>query len=234
MTFLGDTVGGDGRVGYRYHTIHYYSQRGDSRGDGERHVSRSEDINHSSLLNFGESVDGVWRSGSRYRTSPYTSHHSDDCGRSSGFYSYGDNRSGNGSHTRQFSTYKNDRINIAHPRFTQGDIPRGVHGEYIYINNPYYSYPSMPTHPHPIMPQNPYHNIPPHIYPIIPPHQVCLCSYYTYTHMYAPYVVPHYPHIPSLGYLYTTSSRPPSSVLLPHSSKTMSEYRRKRRNRIPD
>ena len=56
----------------------------------------------------------------------------------------------------------------------------------------------MPTYLHPIMPQHTHHNMPPHIYSSIPPHQVCLCSYCTSTPMYAPCVVPHYPHIPPL------------------------------------
>ena len=90
----------------------------------------------------------------------------------------------------------------------------------------------MPTHPHPSMPPHPHHHMPPHIYPRIPPHQVCLCPYFTSTTMYARYVVTNYPHMPSLGYLHTSSSRLPSSMLPPQTPKNMSEYRRKRRNRI--
>ena len=81
------------------------------------------------------------------------------------------------------------------------------------------------------MPPHPHHHIPPHIYPRIPPHQVCLCPYFTSTTIYVPYVVIHYPHIPSLGYLHTSSSRLTSSVLPQHFQKQMNEYRRNRRNR---
>ena len=49
--------------------------------------------------------------------------------------------------------------------------------------------------------------------------------------MFAPYVVPQYPHITPLGYLDTSSSRLPSYVLPHHSSKTMSEHRSNIRNR---
>ena len=86
-------------------TIQYSYQRGDSRGDSARHGSRSKEINHSSLFNVGESVDFFGISGSRSHTSPPTSHNSFDQGRSSGFYSYGDNRSGHKSHTSQFYAY---------------------------------------------------------------------------------------------------------------------------------
>ena len=62
LTFLGDTVGGDGRVRYMSHTNHSPYQIGDSRGVVARHGSMSEEINHSPLFNIGESVDGVGRS----------------------------------------------------------------------------------------------------------------------------------------------------------------------------
>ena len=90
----------------------------------------------------------------------------------------------------------------------------------------------MPTNPNPSMTPHPHHHMPPHIYPRIPPHQVCLCPYFTSTPFYAPYVVPHCPYIPSVGFLHTSSSKIPSSVLPPYSSKEMSEYRKKRMNRI--
>ena len=53
LNFSRDTVGGYGRVGYRSQTGHSSSQIGDSRGGSARHVIRSEEINHSSLLNVG-------------------------------------------------------------------------------------------------------------------------------------------------------------------------------------
>ena len=85
-----------------------------------------------SLFNAVQIADGVGISVSWYRTSPSPSHHSGDHGRSSGFYSYGDNRSGHMYHTSQFSAYNHGGINISHPRFPQEGIPRCVHGE-IYI-----------------------------------------------------------------------------------------------------
>ena len=81
LTFSGDTVGDDERVGYRWQTSRYYSQRGDSKVDSARHGSRSEETNHSSLFNVGESVVGIWLSGYRSRTSPYTSHNQGNYGR---------------------------------------------------------------------------------------------------------------------------------------------------------
>ena len=56
--------------------------------------------------------------------------------------------------------------------------------------------------------------------------------------MYATYVVPHQPHIPSLGYLHTSPNRLPYSMLqklLPpemfsHSSRRMSEHSNIRSN----
>ena len=164
------------------------------------------------------------------RTSPSPSHHSRDRGRSSGFYRYGDNISGLSYHTRQFSPYIHGGLNIAHPKFPQEAIPRGVHRENIHQNHPYYSCPSMPTHPHQSMSPHPHHNMPPHIYQIIVPHQVVLCPYFTSTPMYTPYLVPHYPRITPLGYLHTSYSRLSSSVLPPHS-KIMSEYIINRRGR---
>ena len=190
-----DTVVGDGGYGYRYQTIHSSSQRGDSRYDSARNGSRSEDINHSSLLNVGESVDGNSISVSRSRTSPSPSHNSGDHRRPSSVYSYGDNRSGNRSHTSQFSAYNHGIINFFHQRFHQETIPRGVPGENIYQNNPYNSYPSIPKHPHQIIPH--------HLYPSITPHQSCLCTDCTSTPTYKTYVVPNYPHILPLDYLHT-------------------------------
>ena len=62
LTCSRDTSGGDGRVGYKSHVRHYSSQIVDSRGYGERHGSRSKEINLLSFLNVGESFDGVGRS----------------------------------------------------------------------------------------------------------------------------------------------------------------------------
>ena len=81
------------------------------------------------------------------------------------------------------------------------------------------------------MPQHPHHIIPPHIYPSIPIHHICLFPYCTSPTIYAPYLVPHYPHIPSSGYTHTSSISITSSMLPPNYSKMMSEHRRKRRNR---
>ena len=53
------------------------------------------------------------------------------------------------------------------------------------------------------MPPHLHHHIQPHLYPRITTHQFCVCPYFTYNQMYAPYEVPHYPHIQSLGYLHT-------------------------------
>ena len=50
--------------------------------------------------------------------------------------------------------------------------------------------------------------------------------------MYLPCVVTRYPHLPSLGYLNTSSSRLPSSVFPPYYSKISSGHRKKSRNRI--
>ena len=119
LTFSRYNGDGYGRVVYKSHTNQYYSQRGYIRGDGERHGSRSEDINHLYLFNVEENVDGIGRSGSWSRTRPSTSHNSGDHGRSSGFNSYGDNRSEHRYHTIQFSAYNNGGINIYHPRFPQ-------------------------------------------------------------------------------------------------------------------
>ena len=49
--------------------------------------------------------------------------------------------------------------------------------------------------------------------------------------MYEPYVVPHYPHIPSLGYLHRQSSTLPSSMLPDHYPKNISEHTGNRRDR---
>ena len=191
-------------------------------GYSTRHVSRSEEINQSSLFNVVESVDGIERIVSRSRTSPSPFNHSVYNGRLSGFYSYGDNRSGYRSHTSQFYEYNHGGINISYPRFPQEDIPRGVHGENLHQNHPYYSYPGIPTHPNTSIPQHPHHKIPPHLYPSITPHQVFMRPYFTYTPIFAPYLVPHYPHIPPLVYLHTSFIRLPSCVLPPHYRKNMS------------
>ena len=116
LTFIGDTVGGDRRVGYRPQTSQYSSRRGDSRGDSEIQGIRSEEINHSSLLNFGDTVDEVGISGFRSWTSPPPSHNLGDHDRSSDFYSYGDNISWHRSHTSQFSAYNHGALIISHPR----------------------------------------------------------------------------------------------------------------------
>ena len=77
-----------------------------------------EDINYYSLFNIVESGDGIGISESSSRTSPPPSHHSDDYGRSSGFYIYGNNRHGNRSNTSQCLAYNHGGLNIANPRFS--------------------------------------------------------------------------------------------------------------------
>ena len=106
----------------------FSSQRGDSRGDGARHRIRSEDISHSYLFNVLEKICGDGRSGFRCNTSPFTSNNSGDLGRSSGFYSYGNDRNGHSSHTRQVSSYNHGGLNIDHQSFPQEDIPRDMKG----------------------------------------------------------------------------------------------------------
>ena len=184
VDFPGDSVGGDGRLGYRSQSRHSYSRKGDSRGDGAIHGSRSEDINYSSLFNVGESFYGIGRSGSKSHTSPSSSHNSGYHGRLYSFNSYGYNRSGHMSHTIQFSAYNHGGLKRSHPKSLQEDIPRDMHGENLHQNHPYYSYSSMKTHPRPIMPPHPHENMPPHIYPSIPAHQVCLCPYFISTPTY--------------------------------------------------
>ena len=171
------TVGVDGTVGYRYYINHSYFQRRDSRGYGARRGIRSEDINDSSFLNVGESVDGNGRRGSKSQTRPSTYCHSGDIGRSSGFYIHGDNRSGHGSQTIQFYSYNHGVLNISHPSFTQEAIPRGVKGENIHQNHPYYYYTIIPTHPHSSIPKHHHKQITLHLYPIITPHKIGLCPY---------------------------------------------------------
>ena len=83
LDFSGGTVGGNGRFRYRSQTSHSSSKILDIRGDGTRHEIRSEDINHSSLFNFGESVNGGRRSVSRSNTIPSPYHNSGDIGISS-------------------------------------------------------------------------------------------------------------------------------------------------------
>ena len=80
--------------------------------------------------------------------------------------------------------------------------------------------------------------MPPHPYTSMTPHQTCLCPYFTYTPMYAPYLVPRHPNITSLVYLHRPPSRRLYSMLkdlltrevLPNSSKSIIEKRMIRRN----
>ena len=74
LDFSVDTVGGDGRFGYRSHTILYLYQIVYVSGYSTRQGIRTEDINHYFLLNVGETVDGVGRSGFRSQDSPSPSH----------------------------------------------------------------------------------------------------------------------------------------------------------------
>ena len=90
----------------------------------------------------------------------------------------------------------------------------------------------MPPHHHIIIAQQSHHNMPPYLYPSIIPYSFFLCPYFTSAHIYAPYAVPHYTHIPSLVYLHKSSIRLKSSVLPPHFSKNASEHMGKRINRI--
>ena len=138
-----------------------------------------------------------------YQTSSSPSYHSYDLGISSYFYSYGNYRSRHRSHTRKYSSYNHGELNIGHPRFPQEAVPRGLQGENWHQNHPYYSYPSISLYPNPSMPQHIYHNIPPHTYTSIPPQPNFLWPFFFSTPICEPYVFPHYPHIPSLGYIYT-------------------------------
>ena len=119
-------------------------------------------------------------------------------------------------------------------------IPRGVHGENLHQNHPYYYYTSMPTHPNQRMPPHPNHNMPLHFYSKITPHQVCLCPYCTSNPIYAPYLVAHYPRIPSLCYLHHPSPSilpfyMPKNLLstdsCPCSSMSMIKHRRVMRDK---
>ena len=58
----GDTVVGDGIVGYRSQTSQSSYRRRDSRGDSSGQGIMTEEINHSSLFNFLEAVNGVGKS----------------------------------------------------------------------------------------------------------------------------------------------------------------------------
>ena len=96
---MGETFGGDGRVGYRSQTSHssfhnpgdygrllnipgsylhvddiiHENKRKDSRVDGTRLGSRSQENSHSCFHNFGEIVDVYGRSLYRSHTIPFTS-----------------------------------------------------------------------------------------------------------------------------------------------------------------
>ena len=110
--------------------------------------------------------------------------------------------------TQWLFIYYHGGIYIFHPRFPQKYTTRCVQGEniqnshhgcvfYPNQNHPfyyyYYYYTSMTPHPHP--------RISPQTYPSMPTHTILLCSYCTSTPIFAPYGVPHHPHIPSLVYL---------------------------------
>ena len=75
-----------------------------------------------------EIVDGIGIIGYWSMNNPFPSHNSGANGRSSGFYSYGYNRSGHMYHTRTFFAYYHRGLNISQPRFPQEAIPRGLHG----------------------------------------------------------------------------------------------------------
>ena len=70
----------------------------------------------------------------------------------------------------------------------------------------------MPPHPYPIIPPKPHQNISPHTYPGMPQYPNFLCQYFTFTPMYAPYVVTHDPHITSLVYLHRPQIILPTSM----------------------
>ena len=82
-----------------------------------------------------------------------------------------------------FFAYNHRGINFSHPRFPQEAITKGVQGENIHQNHPYYYYPIMPTHLNPRMPQNPHHKIPPHLYPSIPPHHIFVSILHLYSYV---------------------------------------------------
>ena len=93
-----------------------------------------------------------------------------------------------------------------------------MQGENQHQNHPYYYYPSILPHPHLSMPQNPHENTTPHPYPSIPTHPIFLCQHFTSTPIHAPYVVPKYPHVTSVGYLHIPFSILSSSMFPDHSS----------------
>ena len=65
----------------------------------------------------------------------------------------------------------------------------------------------MLTHPNPRIPRHHHQNMTPNTYPSIPLHPICFCPYSTSVPIYVPYVVQHYPHITSSGYLHETHGR---------------------------
>ena len=86
--------------------------------------------------------------------------------------------------------------------FPQETIPVGVQVECPHQNHPYYSYQRISPHPHTSIQHHPHKNITPHHYTRIPPHPFGVRPYCAYTRIYETSVVPHYPHIPSFGYIH--------------------------------
>ena len=119
------------------------------------------------MLNVVEIVFGVEKFLSTYQTRPSPSHDSGDHGRSSGFYSYGNIRSGNWSHNRLFSAYNHGGLKFSHRKLPKEAITRGVNRENLHQNHIYFYYPSMPTDPHQSMPPHLHHNMPHHLFPSI-------------------------------------------------------------------
>ena len=108
-------------------------------------------------------------------------------------------------------------------------------------NHTYYPYQSTTPHYNPRIPLHPNTKKPPHPNRRIPPNTICSCTYWNYSPIYAPYGVSRHRHIMSLSYLYCPL---PNNIPLymypklicpyfhPHYSRSMTEHRRKRRNKL--
>ena len=86
------------------------NERGDSRGDGSRRGSKSQEIINYYFHNYRESVDGDGRSGYRSLIRPSLSYHPGDLVISLDFYSYSHDRSRHRYKTSQFYSYNHGGI----------------------------------------------------------------------------------------------------------------------------
>ena len=88
------------------------------------------------------------------------------------------------------------------------------------------------------MPPHPHKNMSSHIYPSITSHPICSFPYFTSTPIYYPYLFPHHPQIPYLGYLHIEPNRIHSYMfpnlltpkVRPHYSRVMIKHRIIKRN----